>query len=102
MKPKRLRPGDPVTWANHDGIFYVASDPQWDVGLALTRSAGLALQGVRTAPLESLQPYTGPIKRPSSGAQTLEDLQAIEKEKGYKPGWAAHVWRSRMTKKRLP
>jgi superfamily II DNA or RNA helicase len=102
MKPKRLRPGDPVAWANRDGIFYVASDPklnpQWDVGLALTRSAGLALQALHTAPLESLQPYTGPIKRPSSGAQTLEDLQAIEKEKGYKPGWAAHVWRSRMAK----
>jgi hypothetical protein len=111
MQPKRLRPGDPVSWANQSGVFYVASDPKLDptyVRLAVTRSKainahkgiGLTKDAPYAAHLESLQPYTGPIKRPSSGAQTLEDLQVIEKEKGYKPGWANHVYRSRMAKGR--
>jgi hypothetical protein len=28
-------------------------------------------------------------------AQTLEQLEAIAKARGYKPGWARHVWNSR-------
>jgi superfamily II DNA or RNA helicase len=40
-------------------------------------------------------------KRAERGrAQTLEDLEALEKERGYKPGWAKHVWRSRGQKSR--
>jgi superfamily II DNA or RNA helicase len=31
-------------------------------------------------------------------AKTLEDLQRIEKERGYKPGWAKHVYMSRNKK----
>jgi hypothetical protein len=28
----------------------------------------------------------------------LEQLQHIEKQRGYKPGWANHVYRSRLAK----
>jgi len=31
-------------------------------------------------------------------AQTLEQLEAIAKARGYKPGWARHVWNSRQTR----
>lgn len=33
-------------------------------------------------------------------AKSLDDLRMIERRKGYKHGWAEHVWRSRMNKKR--
>jgi superfamily II DNA or RNA helicase len=36
--------------------------------------------------------------REVAGAKTLEDLQRIEKERGYKPGWAKHVYMSRNKK----
>ena len=35
-------------------------------------------------------------KKEVGRAQTFEQLLALEKARGYKPGWAAHVWRSRM------
>lgn len=36
------------------------------------------------------------MKRREVGqAQTLEDLQRLEKARGYKPGWAKHVWKAR-------
>jgi DNA repair protein RadD len=34
--------------------------------------------------------------RPSSGAQTLEDLEEIGRRRGYKPGWARRVYAARM------
>ena len=35
-----------------------------------------------------------------SQAQTLEQLQEIEKRKQYRPGWALHVYRARLAKER--
>lgn len=32
-------------------------------------------------------------------AETLEDLQKLEKQRGYKPGWAYHRWKARQAKK---
>ena len=34
-------------------------------------------------------------KNEQSKAKTLKDLQAIAKERGYSPGWAYHIYRSR-------
>lgn len=34
-------------------------------------------------------------KREVGMAKSLADLQAIEKQRGYKPGWAQHVWESK-------
>lgn len=39
-------------------------------------------------------------KREVGKAQTLEDLQRIEKERGYKPGWAKHIWKARQGRQR--
>lgn len=33
-----------------------------------------------------------------AGARSLADLQRIEKARGYKAGWANHVWRARMAR----
>lgn len=35
-------------------------------------------------------------------AQSLEELQKIEAERGYKPGWAKHVYESKMRRKAPP
>lgn len=32
-------------------------------------------------------------------AKTLEDLQAIAKARGYKPGWARHIWKARQKRR---
>jgi hypothetical protein len=32
-------------------------------------------------------------------SQTLESLMKIEQTKGYKPGWALHVWQARQARK---
>jgi len=37
--------------------------------------------------------------KPSAGAKTYEDLLRIEKERGYKPGWARHVQAYRLAKR---
>lgn len=37
--------------------------------------------------------------RPSAGAKTYEDLLRIEKERGYKPGWANHVASYRLARR---
>jgi superfamily II DNA or RNA helicase len=37
--------------------------------------------------------------RPSAGARTYEDLLAVEKERGYKPGWARHVMAYRLARR---
>jgi superfamily II DNA or RNA helicase len=37
--------------------------------------------------------------RPSAGAKTYEDLLRVEKERGYKPGWARHVMAYRLARR---
>jgi DNA repair protein RadD len=37
--------------------------------------------------------------RPSAGAKTYEDLLRVEKERGYKPGWAKHVMAYRLARR---
>ncbi len=34
-------------------------------------------------------------KSPSAGCRTFEQLLQREQERGYKPGWAKHVWAAR-------
>lgn len=34
-------------------------------------------------------------RREVAQARTLEDLQAIGRQRGYRPGWAHHVWKER-------
>jgi len=34
-------------------------------------------------------------RSPSAGCRTFEQLQQREQERGYKPGWAKHVWAAR-------
>jgi superfamily II DNA or RNA helicase len=36
-----------------------------------------------------------PLKKERANAKSLEDLQRIAAQRGYKPGWAEHVWQSR-------
>lgn len=38
-------------------------------------------------------------KQQQQQAQSYEDLLALEKANGYRPGWAAHIWRSRIAKR---
>ena len=109
LAPKGMRPGDPVYADGEHGLFYVASNPEdGQVLLCRNRVGAIAihrgtmrreqLDSSIVAALDSLHPHIGPPKRASSGAQTLEQLQQIEKQKGYKPGWASHVYRARMAK----
>ena len=109
LAPKGLRPGDQVSTTLEPGLFYVASNPE-EGQVLLSRSRVGAIQIHRgtmrreqldtsiVAPLDSLSPYVGAYKRASSGAGTLEQLQQIEKQRGYKPGWANHVYRARLMK----
>ena len=109
LAPKGMRPGDPVHAEGQQGVFYVASAPE-DGQVLLCRSRVGAikihkgtmsreqLDASIVAPLNLLQPCTHAPKRASSGAGTLEQLQHIEKQRGYKPGWANHVYRSRLAK----
>jgi len=109
LAPKGLRPGDQVSTTVEPGFFYVASNPE-DGQVLLSRSRVGAIEIHRgtmsrerldasiVAPLDSLSAYVGAFKRPSAGAGTLEQLQHIEKQRGYKPGWANHVYRSRLAK----
>jgi len=39
-------------------------------------------------------------RREVGKASTLDDLQKIAKQRGYKPQWAQHVWRARMKKRK--
>ena len=110
LAPKGMRPGDPVYVDGYEGVFYVATNPEDGQVLLhasktlafhiyrLKVSAGNPLERAIVAPLNSLRPHVGAPKRASSGAGTLEQLQQIEKQRGYKPGWASHVYRSRMAK----
>jgi superfamily II DNA or RNA helicase len=110
LAPKGLRPGDAVYVDGHEGVFYVATNPEDGQVLVHTSKtlafhiyrlkvfAGNPLELAIVAPLNSLRPHVGAPKRASSGAGTLEQLQQIEKQRGYKPGWANHVYRARLTK----
>lgn len=109
LAPKGMRPGDPVFADGEDGLFYVASHPE-DAHVLLCRSRVGAIEIHKgtmrheqldasiVVPLNSLRPHIGAPKRPSAGAATLEQLQAIEKQRGYRPGWSAHVYRARLAK----
>lgn len=52
------------------------------------------LKEVTAAELETMR-AAREKKRQVGRAQTFEELQAIEKQRGYKPGWARHVWAAR-------
>jgi hypothetical protein len=101
-----MRPGDPVYINGRYGVFYVATNPK-DGHVLLSQSKARALEIYKygagygdaiIACLDSLRPHVGAPKRASSGAQTLEQLRQVERQKGYKPGWADHVYRARMAK----
>lgn len=38
-------------------------------------------------------------RREMGAARTLEDLQALGKARGYKPGWAKHIWNARQARR---
>jgi DNA repair protein RadD len=46
----------------------------------------------RPRPRQQPQPRR---RSPSAGCRTFEQLQKREQERGYKPGWAKHVWAAR-------
>lgn len=48
---------------------------------------------------EAAMRITKEKKREQGSAQTLEDLLRIEAQRGYKRGWAQHVWRSRQSRR---
>lgn len=102
LAPKGLRPGDTVQWRGK--VWYIASHPRLDqVSLSDTKTAALALARGRgnhydmrhVAPLSELVPTTHKPRRPSAGASSYEELLAIEKQRGYKPGWARHIYAAR-------
>jgi superfamily II DNA or RNA helicase len=48
----------------------------------------------RPKPIQPHQPRPRP-QSPSAGCRSLEELLKREQERGYKPGWARHVWAAR-------
>jgi DNA repair protein RadD len=50
--------------------------------------------------LEAVDPKVIRLKRQKEvkQAQTLEDLKELGKQRGYKPGWAHHIWKARLNK----
>ncbi len=46
----------------------------------------------RPKPRQQQRPHR---RSPSAGCRTFEQLQQREQERGYKPGWAKHVWAAR-------
>jgi superfamily II DNA or RNA helicase len=113
LAPKGMRLGDPVCVAGEEGVFYVAINPLPGGKALLAFSRVYALRLAKgdgdlfslsgssfTVSLDSITPHSGPVKRASSGAQTLEDLRRVAAMKGYKPSWADHIYRARMAKVR--
>jgi superfamily II DNA or RNA helicase len=113
LAPKGMRLGDPVCVAGEEGVFYVAINPLpggkallafsrvYATRLAEGQADLLSPAGSSfTVSLDSITPHSGPVKRASSGAQTLEDLRRVAAIKGYKPSWADHIYRARMAKVR--
>ena len=39
--------------------------------------------------------HVAPYTHPAAGCRTFEELLQREQERGYKPGWARHVWAAR-------
>jgi len=100
--PLGLRVGDPVEF--NGKRWHIASKPLHGVvTLAETKSdallmsrgkAHLIASWMLTAPVSQLRK----ARHPAAGAKTLEDLLTVERERGYKRGWASHVWASRRRK----
>lgn len=97
--PFGLRVGDAVEF---DGQrWYVGTKPLHGVvALGETKSAAMAMSRGKgslftsrwvTAPISQLRKP----RHPAAGARTLDDLLTVERERGYRPGWARHVWASR-------
>lgn len=97
--PFGLRVGDAVEF---DGQrWYVGTKPLHGVvALGETKSAAMAMSRGKgslftsrwvTAPVSQLRKP----RHPAAGARTLDDLLTVERERGYRPGWARHVWASR-------
>ncbi len=101
--PMGLRLGDPV---EHNGKrWYIASRPfHGRVVLAETRARATALRNKAPSALLN-RAHTAPVselrkpKHPAAGAASLEELLTVERERGFKPGWARHIWAARQRKR---
>jgi DNA repair protein RadD len=129
LAPTGYRPGDPVTIGggtavilalqemNPDsqyspsGVWHIAGpiDSKGNVRLtrnphdaravAAGRGDGIYTYRAKSRWLSPVQPEQHRPVAASKGAGSLDQLLAVERQRGYKSGWAARVWQARMAKR---
>lgn len=92
LAPTGWRIGDTVLWRGD--VWYIHTRPvHGKVVIADSKSRRDSLHNVVS--MAELTPTTRKPKHPAAGCRTYEDLLAVEQAKGYRPGWARHIYAAR-------